>query len=132
MTTHWGNEGIAKFAANSIAEVDSFDVDQTVAPVGDTAMGDAWMTHIPGSGHKSWKGSLKCHWDETDTNGQEAAVVGASVTLNLYPEGDASTDIELSGTATVTSVKIEVSKDNIVARTIEFEGNGALVQGAVV
>ena len=131
MATHWGNEGIVKVGANAIAEVDSFEVNESVDPVEDTAMGDTYKTHIPGSGHKEWSGSLTCHWDESDANGQEALVIGASVTLNLYPEGDASGDIELSGLASITNISIGVPKDGLVSRSFEFMGNGALTHGAV-
>lgn len=131
MATHWGNEGLVYVGADAVAEIDEFQVTQSVEPVEDTAMGDAWKSHIASSGHKSWAGSMTCHWDETDTNGQEALSVGAAVTLNLYPEGNGSGDTYLSGTATITEVGIAVPKDGLVQRTLQFMGNGALTQSTV-
>ena len=41
---------------------------------------------------------VECHWDETDTNGQEALDVGTSATIELYPEGADSGDAYYHGT----------------------------------
>lgn len=128
MATHWGNEGTVKIGANAVAEIDNFRVSEEAATVDDTSMGDAWETHIVG--RKSWSGNLTCHWDETDSTGQEALVVGASVTLNLYPEGASTGDRYCSGTATITSVEVSVPKDGVISRTFNFKGNGALAWAA--
>ena len=75
---------------------------------------------------------MTCHWDETDTNGQEALSIGASVTLGLYPEGDASGAQYFSGTATVTEIGRPVTQDEITNVTFSFLGNGALAKDTVV
>lgn len=132
MATHWGNEGQVKIGSNAVAEIDSFKADETVTPVDDTAMGDAYKTHIASSGIKEWTAECVCHWDETDTNGQQALTVGASVTLNLYPEGSTTGDSYLTGTATVTSRGMTVVKDgDTIRQTFQFLGNGALTRGTV-
>ena len=132
MGTHWGNEGQVKVGANTVAEVTEFEFTQSVAPVEDTTMGDSWKSHIPGSGIKEWSGSLTCHWDETDTNGQETLVVGASVTLNLHPEGSQSTDKYYTGLASITEVKITTKMDgDTIKRSFSFMGNGALTLSTV-
>jgi len=132
MATHWGNEGVVKIGAVTVAEVTAFKLEESVSPVDDTAMGDAWKTHIAGSGLKEWSGSLDCHWDETDTTGQGGLTVGASVTLNLYPEGATTGDIYFTGTATVTKRGLDVPMDGkTISRGIEFLGNGALTQSTV-
>lgn len=130
MTTHWGNEGSVKLGANTVAEVIEFEFTESVAPVEDTAMGDSYKTHISGSGIKEWSGSVTCHWDEGDTNGQVALTVGASVDLRLYPEGATTGDIYFSGTATLVERGQTVKMDGETIRcTFRFMGNGALTRG---
>lgn len=132
MGTHWGNEGVVRVGSNTVAEVTEFEFTQSVTPVDDTAMGDAWKSHIAGSGIKEWSGSLTCHWDESDTNGQEALVVGASVTLNLHPEGNTSGDKYWTGTASITEVTITTPMDgNTIKRSFNFMGSGALTLSTV-
>lgn len=132
MGTHWGNEGLVRVGSNTVAEVTEFEFTQSVTPVDDTAMGDAWKSHIAGSGIKEWSGSLTCHWDEADTNGQEALTVGASVTLNLHPEGNTSGDKYWTGTASITEVTITTPMDgSTIRRTFNFMGSGALTLSTV-
>lgn len=132
MGTHWGNEGLVRVGANTVAEVTEFEVTESVSVVDDTSMGDQYKSHIPNSGIKEWSGSLTCHWDEMDTNGQEALVVGASVTLALHPEGNTTGDKYYSGTATITQVTINTAMDgSTIKRSFNFVGNGALTHGTV-
>jgi len=132
MATRWGIEGLVRVGTATIAEITEFEFTQSVAIIDDSAMGDSWKTHIPGSGMREWSGSLTCHWDETDTNGQETLVVGASVTLNLHPEGNQTGDRFYSGLATITEVVITTPMDGgTIKRTFNFVGNGPLTTGAV-
>jgi hypothetical protein len=112
--------------------VTSFTFTESVSPVEDTTMGDPYKTHIIGSGIKEWKGSLTAHWDELDTNGQVALVVGTSVTLNLYPEGSTTGDIFWSGVASITSRGQDTKMDGDTIKVdFDFMGNGVLTRGAV-
>lgn len=132
MATHWGYEGLVRVGSNTIAEVTEFEFTQSVSVVEDTAMGDLWKTHIAQSGIKEWSGSLTCHWDELDTNGQEALVVGASVTLNLHPEGNQTGDKFFTGTASITEVTLTTPMDGAtIKRSFNFVGSGALTQSTV-
>jgi predicted secreted protein len=124
MGTHHGNGGVVKVGSNTVAEVKEWQVSTKTETVDDSSMGDAWETHLVGK--KSWTASANCHWDETDTNGQEALTDGASVTLNLYPEGTATGAKYLTGTATVEAIEIGVPQDGVVSRNFQFKGNGAL------
>ena len=124
MATHHGKDGTVKVGANAVAEVQQFTVTSNAETVEDTAMGDSWKTHLVGV--KGWTGSLQCSWDETDTNGQEALTEGASVTLNLYPEGADTGDKYLTGTALVTEITVETQRAGVVTRGFNFLGAGAL------
>lgn len=122
-----GNDGVVKVSTNTVAEVTEWSITETSETKDDTAMGDAWRTLK--AGLKSFAGSLTCHWDDTDSTGQEALTVGAGVTLNLYPEGDSTGEDEMTGAVIITSVGVTVNKDGITQRSFSFEGNGALTHG---
>jgi hypothetical protein len=132
MATHWGNEGQVKVGAVTVAEVTKFEFNENVTTVADTAMGDGWETHIPNSGIKKWDGSMECHWDETDTTGQGVLLVGASITLNLYPEGSTTGDKYYTGLVSITSRGIPVPMDgDTIKCNFSFQGNGALTLSTV-
>lgn len=128
MATHHGKAGTVKVGANAVAEIQQFVVTERAGVADDTAMGDTWETHL--AGVNSWSGTLTCSWDETDTNGQEALTVGASVTLSLYPEGAGTGARYATGTATITEVGVDTNRNGIVSRSFNFQGNGALTWGA--
>ncbi len=132
MSTHWGLEGSVRLGSNAVAEMIEWEFTEKVEPVDDTSMGDAYKTHIAASGIKEWSGSMTCHWDETDTNGQVAMTVGASVTLNMYPEGATTGDTYWTGTASITERGQTQKMDGETIRaTFSFMGNGALTRGTV-
>ena len=79
--------------------------------------------------HSSWDGSLDCFWDPADT-GQTAAesgtgIVGSRIALILYPKGVAVTTSTIIGTATIESITMKQSHDNLVMRSIKFKGYSA-------
>ena len=127
MATHTGSEGTVKVGANAIAEIRSYSIEQTADTTEDTTMGDAWRTHK--TTLKAWSGTVDVFWDETDTNGQLALVVGAEVTANFYPEGSTTGDAYLTGTAIVTGKTVSASFDGMVESTITLQGTGALTTG---
>jgi hypothetical protein len=126
MATHAGSEGTVKVGANAIAEIRSFSVEETGDTIDDTSMGDTARTYI--AGLKTYTASIDCLWDETNTTGQGALTIGASVTLNLYPEGATTGDIYYTGTALVTGRTITSSHDGLVEMSISCQGSGGLTQ----
>lgn len=129
MATHKGSEGTVKVGSNSVAEIRSYSLEESADVIEDTSMGDSARTYL--SSLTQFSGSLDVFWDETDTSGQGALTVGASVTLNVYPEGDASGDTYYSGTALVTGVSRSASFDGMVEATISVQGTGALTAATV-
>lgn len=124
MATHLGKEGTVQVGSNSIAEIRSFSIDETIDTVEDTSMGDASKSYL--ASIKDFSGSIDVIYDETDTNGQTALAVGATVTLNFAPEGTASGDVKLSGSAIVTGKSINSSFDGLVEASISIQGTGGL------
>jgi hypothetical protein len=129
MATHAGSEGTVKVGSNAIAEIRSFSLEETADTLEDTAMGDTARTYK--SSLTTFTGSVDVFWDETDTSGQGALTIGASVTLNVYPEGDAAGDTYYSGSAIVTGVTRSSSFDGLVEASITVQGSGALTATTV-
>lgn len=130
MATHTGSEGTVKVGSNAVAEIRSFSIEESADTLDDTTMGDTARTYK--SSLTTFSGSVDVLWDETDSTGQGALTIGAEVTLNLYPEGDASGDTYLTGTAIVTSRSISSSHDGLVEMSISVQGSGALSTSTVV
>lgn len=130
MATHSGVEGTVKVGANAIAEIRSFSVEETGDTIDDSTMGDTSRTYI--AGLKTYTASIDCLWDETNTTGQGAMTVGATVTLNLYPEGASTGDVYYTGSAIVTGRTITASYDGLVEMSITCQGSGALTQSTAV
>ena len=124
MATHVGTSGVVKVGANAVAEVTGFTIDETNDTVEDTSLTDTSKSYK--ALRKDATGTVECHWDETDTNGQVALAVGSEVTLNLYPEGDTSGDTYYTVTAIVTGVSQAVTLDGIISRTINVQFSGGV------
>ncbi|MCJ8346903.1 hypothetical protein MJH12_15275 [bacterium] len=122
-----GKNGVVKVGLINVAEVLSFDVDESVGTVDTTAMGDAAEKHEVGI--PSWNGSLVCQVEAGDA-GQKLLAIGASVSLALQPDGTNAT--ELSGQASITDRKIGNTKDGMTNVNITFKGNGVLVNALMV
>lgn len=129
MATHKGSEGTVKIGSNTIAEIVSWSLETTANTIDTTEIGDSWMSKV--AGKNSWSGSIECYWDETDSSGQGAMTEGASVTLNLYPEGDGSGDTYYTGSVVITGISRGGAGDSIVNATYSFEGDGALTTTTV-
>lgn len=129
MATHAGSEGTVKVGSNAIAEIRSFSIEESADTLEDTSMGDSARTYKPSL--TTYTGSIDVLWDEMDATGQGALTVGAEVTLNLYPEGDTTGDVELTGAAIVTGRSINSSYDGLVEMSISVQGNGALTTTTV-
>lgn len=129
MATHKGSEGTVKVGSNAVAEIRSYSLEESADTLEDTSMGDTARTYK--SSLTSFSGSVDVFWDETDTNGQGALSIGSEVTLNVYPEGDASGDIYYAGTAIVTGVTRSGSFDGLVEASVSVQGTGALTQTTV-
>jgi hypothetical protein len=123
MAVHIGRDGVVKVDGTTVAEVRSFSLEQTADTVEDTKMTATDRTFK--TTLKSFTGSADVYWDETDA-GQTALAVGESVTIGLYPEGDAGGDTYYTGTALVTGVSRSASFDGMVEASITFQGSGPL------
>ena len=129
MAVHKGSEGTVKVGVNGILEVRSYSIEESADTLETSTMGDTARTYVPSL--TTFTGSVDVYWDETDTNGQGALSIGNEVTLNVYPEGDASTDTYYTGSAIVTGVTRTASFDGLVEASITLQGTGALTESTV-
>jgi hypothetical protein len=129
MATHKGSEGTVKSGANAIAEIRSYTITETADVLEDTTLGDSSRTYL--ASLKTFTGSIECFWDETDTNGQLTLDVGATVTINIYPEGSTSGDTYYTGSVIITEKSITASFDGMVEASFSFQGTGALSETTV-
>jgi len=129
MATHKGSEGIVKIGSNVVAEVTGFSFDETCDTIEDTALSDTARTYV--TDYTSFSGSIDCMWDETDTTGQGAMTNGASVALDLFPEGTTAGDTYYSGTALITSISRANAMGSMVTASFSFQGTGAMTSSTV-
>lgn len=124
MATHTGSAGVVKVASNTVAEVRNWSIDQSQDTVETTKLGDTVKTFKTTLSDST--GTIDCFWDETDSTGQGAMTIGATVTLNLYPEGADSGDTYYTGSAIINSIGVSQSHDGLVERSFGFQISGAL------
>ncbi len=131
MATFKGNDGVVKLGTtggtNIVGEVKSYSLEHTADTIEDTKMGDGARTYK--ASLKSFSGSLDVFWDDTDTDGQGAFVVGNEIEVNLYPAG--VSDTYYSGSAIVTGVSRTGSFDGMVEASLSIQGNGDLTTTTV-
>ncbi len=129
MANHTGNGGVVKIGSGVVAELSEWSLDETGETVDTSVMGVAARSHKPTL--TSATGSINCYWDETDTAGQGAMTPNASVTINLYPEGAASSATYKTMTATITGVGLAGSNEGMVTQNFTFQVNGAVTEATV-
>tara|TARA_R110000822_G_scaffold77235_5_gene185336 strand:+ start:570 stop:965 length:396 start_codon:yes stop_codon:yes gene_type:complete len=131
MATFKGNDGVVKLGTtggtNIVGEVKSYSLEHTADTIEDTKMGDGARTYK--ASLKSFSGSLDVFWDDADTDGQGAFVVGNEIEVNLYPAG--VSDTYYSGSAIVTGVSRTGSFDGMVEASLSIQGNGDLTTTTV-
>ncbi|KJV81258.1 phage major tail 2 family protein [Rickettsia hoogstraalii str. RCCE3] len=125
MSTHAGSEGIVKIGDKQIMEVKSWSLEEVCDTVDASIIGTQWRKNQ--ATIKSWSGSIDAFWNTEDNEGQGKLVIGNTVELRLYPEGDERGKY-FSGTAIVTGISRQASFDGIVESSFTFQGNGELKQ----
>jgi len=125
-----GRNGVVKVGGNTVGNVVSFSVDESANTIDSTDLVDTAMTYE--AGDTSWTANIECNWNKTDTTGQGAMTIGASVSLSLQPEGDASGDETRSGTALIVGKSAANAKGAMVTQSFSVQGSGVLTVGTVV
>lgn len=123
MANHLGREGTVRISSTTIGELRNYSLSHSSDTVEDSTIGDIYRTRK--ATMRSWSVSGDVYWDEVDA-GQIALTIGSTVTVNLYPEGAASTAVYYSGSGIVSKFDISASFDGMVEGSISIEGNGTL------
>ena len=126
MAVHHGKEGEVVVGGSAVGELVSFTLETTGDVVESTKMADAAKTFI--AGRTSFSGSLEMHFDEADSV-QTQLTAGASITFKLLPEGGSTGDRKYEGARVITGMSVSQPLDGIVARSVTFQGTGALTIG---
>jgi hypothetical protein len=84
MATHTGSEGTIKIGSDTLGELRSYSLESTAETIEDTSMGDSSRSYKVGL--TTFTGTASVFFDETDT-AQGNLDAGASITLEVYPEG---------------------------------------------
>jgi len=129
MATHAGREGAIYVGVNQVAELMDWSFEDSIDLIDDSELADIARTYLTGKSNAT--GSFNCHWDETDTTGQQALTLGASVTLNLYMEGNTTGDAYFTGTAIITGRSYSGSDSDTIKASYNWTSNGGMTQSTV-
>ena len=128
MANHAATAGLVKIGSDTIGELRSYSLSQSVGTIEDTTLGDTSKTYK--AGQATFSGSCEMFWDEADA-GQTAITIGAVVVLNLYPEGSATSATYATGSAIVTEIGVSGAIEGMIETSFSFTGTGALTWGTV-
>jgi len=121
MSIYRGSEGLVKIGTKTIAEVNNWTIEQSVDTTDASVMGDHWQRHV--ALLKSWTGSATAFWDEDDTQGQGALLLGKAFTLRFYPSSNSR---YFTGTVLVTGLSLSAGMTDLVEASFSFQGTGEL------
>ncbi len=124
-----GTDGVVKIGANTVAAVSRFELDQQTEVIDNTDLAETDMVYE--AGDSSWTANIECRWDKADTTGQGAMTNGATVSLNLQPEGDDTGDQRYSGSGIITGIQKANEKGSMVTQNFTIQGSGALTIDSV-
>jgi hypothetical protein len=122
MAIKHGKDGVVKVGAVTVAKTEKWSIGEEIN-VADASVQQAdYEEHVVGQQKAS--GTVDCKLDDADTTGQGALTLGASVTLNLYPDGAGSGARYWSGTVTINSINTPSEKTAANMRTFSWTANG--------
>lgn len=119
----------------TIAEIRSWSVDESVDTVEDTNMGSSGVRSYKTT-HKTWSGSADLYipFDDTDTSEQlteENSVVatiaiGTTYDFKFYADDSTASFESYNGKGIVTGISRSVAHDGMAEMSITIQGNSAL------
>lgn len=124
-----GNEGVVSVAGNAVSRVTDFSITETATTYRTDGMGDQYQSEE--ANKLSWSGSVNARLVNGDA-GQDGFVVGAKVAMILYPDGNATGRLQLSGEATITERTTTANQDDANSVSFSFINAGALTRDNVV
>lgn len=125
-----GHTGEVQIADVAMASVSGWTYRTDQPPLEYGILGDINMQALPGARRNT--GTVSGYYDPDDP--QQTAVItasetGTTVSLQLYPEGDTSSNVEYTGDVTVTDMELGGQHGEVVSFNFSFYG--ALTRGTV-
>jgi predicted secreted protein len=127
MAVFSGKNLVVRFGSDTLTHVRSATVTSAINTVDITAAADTYRGIV--TTVTSFEASVEMLYDDTTDLFDTELAVGASATLIVNPEGTATGQIKISGTAIVTGVEFSVPYDGVVVNTVSFTSNSALTIG---
>lgn len=127
MAVFSGKNLVVRFGSDTLTHVRSATVTSAINTVDITAAADTYRGIV--TTVTSFEASVEMLYDDTTDLFDTELAVGASATLIVNPEGTATGQIKISGTAVVTGVEFSVPYDGVVVNTVSFTSNSALTIG---
>lgn len=124
-----GTQGVVKSGATVVGSVIDFALDETADVVPDDVLGvteKAFLVDRTG-----WTGTITVGYDKDDT-GQITLTVGSTITGTLVPAGETAGNETFAGSMIITGRGMPVAAGEVVKRTYNVQGTGALTEGTVV
>lgn len=120
MAKQLGKNGSVSVGINNVACVTSWSLTEEAETLETTCMDGSGAKSYIGS-LTSFSGSISCNLESGDTLGQEALVVGGTVSVTLD-----TGDISYSGDVVITSKNVEAATADLITVSFDFQGTGAL------
>ena len=128
MARYKGKDGAIQVGGTVVGEVESFDIEMTVNEIDANVMGSDWTDVC--AGQKSASGSISVLTDPGDAQ-QSALTEGETVALTLFPTGDTTGLIQITGNFMITSVGFSTSVGDLVKTSYNFRNQGEITRSAV-
>jgi hypothetical protein len=128
MTVKSGKAGRLHIGATMVAYLKDVTWSESAGVAEAEYLEGDWKDTAPTT--KEWEASATGYWDPADS-GQDAVVVGSTVTLNIYPEGNSASKTYFTGSAVITKKGRNAAVGGFVECDFSFKGNGSLTEGTV-
>lgn len=127
MAVGHGLAGVLKISTNTVGQVQNIKVGTKIELASKAVMGDTWETFL--AGLSTGQLTADCLLDPADTTGQEAMTLGASATLNAYPQGTATGKKYLIVPIIIESIDVDIPMNGAVKRSFSARVNAAVSWG---
>jgi hypothetical protein len=123
MARKTGTNGYLTAEGAEVGQRISFNLTLTVAELEANTQGATWTD--ADAGLKSAKGDVEVFYDPADT-GQDHLVVGAIVSLELFPSGNSTGNEKIAGEFLVTEVGLPSQVGELIKKTITVVNKGTV------
>jgi predicted secreted protein len=127
-----GTSGQLEFSA-ALAEVTSFTLDKTMDTIETSAMGDEMRSYVQGLGSFTISADIIVEATDAATQYTDIAELqfgdGSTspvTTFTLYPEGNSTGAMKMTGACIITGFSMTSSFDGVVTGSITAQGTGAI------